>query len=356
MKPEDFSLFRSKLIEWYNTNHRHLPWRETHAPYPVWVSEVMLQQTQVNTVIPYYLNFLDIFPDLNALAQADLQSVLKIWEGLGYYSRARNLHRAAQKCMAEFDGRVPDDLKSFKQLPGVGDYIGSAVQSIAFNHPHAVVDGNVKRVLARLFMEGRPVNQSASYKHFKELAENLLDQGRPGIFNQAMMELGALICKPKTLACSMCPVQSFCMAFAAEKTTEYPKRQKSSPVPEKSVVVGIIYKKDKVLITRRKNDGLLGGLWEFPGGKIKKGETPDQACIREIKEEVNLDVKIDSFLTQIKHAYTHFKIRMDVFYCRYVSGKVKLNGPIDYRWITIDEIDHYPFPKANHKFILLINK
>jgi len=139
------------------------------------------------------------------------------------------------------------------------------------------------------------------------------------------------------------------MAFAAEKTTEYPKRQKSRPVPEKPVVVGIIYKKDQVLITRRKNDGLLGGLWEFPGGKIKEGETADQVCIREIKEEVNLDVRI-------KHAYTHFKIRMDVFRCRYVSGKVKLNGPVDYRWITMDKIDHFPFPKANHKFIPLIKK
>jgi len=146
------------------------------------------------------------------------------------------------------------------------------------------------------------------------------------------------------------------MAFAAEKTTEYPKRQESRPVPEKSVVVGIIYKKDQVLITRRKSDGLLGGLWEFPGGKIKEGESADQACIREIKEEVNLDVTIDSFLTQIKHAYTHFKIRMDVFRCQYVSGKVKLNGPVDYRWITMDEIDHFPFPKANHKFIPLIKR
>ncbi|GBC60253.1 A/G-specific adenine glycosylase [Desulfonema ishimotonii] len=354
MKLKNTASIRKHLVRWYMKHHRALPWRETRDPYRIWVSEVMLQQTQVNTVIPYYERFLKRFPDVNALAEADAGDVLKLWEGLGYYARCRNLHKAAGQVVAAHGGKIPDERTRFKKLPGVGDYIASAVQSIAFSHAHAVVDGNVKRVLARIFRMDAPVNQPASYPQFRDIAATLLDTARPGIFNQAVMELGALICKPKTPDCGNCPVSDHCGAYAAGVTDEYPKRVRRKPVPVRHMVAGIVHKEGRMLITQRKAEGLLGGLWEFPGGEVRKGETAEAACIREITEQTGLSVGIVSPLTRVRHAYTHFKIEMDVFHCRYLAGDMRLSGPDDFRWITPDETDDYPFPKANHKFIRLL--
>jgi len=239
-------------------------------------------------------------------------------------------------------------------LPGIGDYIASAVLSIAFNQPYAVLDGNVKRVLSRFYEISEPVNKSSSYKTFKRLAEDLLDRRQPGLFNQAMMELGALVCKPRNPDCNDCPVNFRCRANQAGHVDQFPKRIRKPKTPLHRIAVGVVYKKHHMLITHRKPEGLLGGLWEFPGGKIGEHERPEHACVREIKEEVNLRVAITGHIAQIKHAYTHFKIIMDVFSCRYVSGNIKLSGPVDFRWITLGEIDQYPFPKANHKFIHLL--
>jgi len=356
MTSKETNLIRKLLIKWYGRHHRRLPWRETRFPYRIWVSEVMLQQTQVQTVLPYYNQFLQNFPDVKALAGADLQTVLKVWEGLGYYARARNMHRAAKDILQKHNGKFPDSWNTLRELPGVGDYIASAVLSIAFNQPYAVVDGNVKRVLARLYELPDPVNKSVSYKTFKAAAENLLDPHQPGIFNQALMELGALVCTPKNPDCRHCPIHIRCSAYQMKHVHQFPKRVRTPKTPLYHIAVGVVYKNNHMLITRRKSEGLLGGLWEFPGGKVKKHESPDKACIREIKEEVNLKVTVDGHISQVKHAYTHFKILMDVFLCRYVSGEVKLNGSEDFRWITLQEIDQYPFPKANHKFIPLLNK
>jgi len=347
---------RKQLIKWYLKNRRDLPWRRSNNPYHIWVSEVMLQQTQVNTVVKYYDRFLKTFPNIKKLAQADLQDVLKVWEGMGYYARARNLHRSAKVVVKNYRGKVPNTWQVFHSLCGVGDYIAAAVLSIAFDQPYPVVDGNVKRVLARLHKISAPVNQAGSYHVFKDAAAKLLGPAQPGIFNQAMMELGALICKPQNPRCDACPLDHLCLAFKTRQIAEFPKRKKSRAKPQFHIAVGVVFKGDRVLITRRKAAGLLGGLWEFPGGKIKQGESVETACIREIKEEVNLKVRIDSHLTRIKHAYTHFKIIMEVFCCRYVSGKVKLNGPTAHRWIRIEEYKNYPFPKANHKFIPLLEQ
>ena len=354
MKSTVVENIQKNLLDWYRKNHRKLPWRKTKKPYHIWVSEVMLQQTQVNTVVPYYEKFVHRFPGVRRLANADLQEVLKLWEGLGYYTRARNLHRAAKQVVTEHHEAVPGTLAEFKALPGVGDYIASAVQSIAFNQPYAVVDGNVKRVLARLFEISAPVNQSGSYAIFRDTAQALLDSKSPGMFNQAVMELGALICKPMKPDCASCPVHSNCLAYQENRVSEFPIRIKRKPTPIHHMVVGVVHKKNKVLITQRKPEGLLGGLWEFPCGTIQNNETPEDACVKSIKEAVNLTVKIKAFLTQIKHAYTHFKITMDVYTCEYVSGRVKLNGAVDYRWISLKNIGGYPFHKANHKFISLI--
>lgn len=350
MNTNETKTFRKALIGWYKAHRRDLPWRNTDDPYRIWVSEVMLQQTQVATVVPYYRGFLQRFADLESLARAESQAVLKAWEGLGYYARARNLHRAAAIVLKERRGVVPNRWEEFRRLPGVGDYIAAAVLSLAFEKPYPVVDGNVKRVLARLLVMKHPVNKSSSAKIFRETAGTLLDQTQPGTFNQAMMELGAVVCKPRQPLCDECPVQKICRAYQSGQVLNYPAKVKKPPIPQYRIAVGVVFKKGRVLITRRKPSGLLGGLWEFPGGKIQKGERPAAACIREIKEEVNLDIEVDSHLSRVKHAYTHFKIVMDVFCCSWVAGRVALNGPVEHRWISLQKLDDFPFPKANHKF------
>ncbi|CAB1063617.1 A/G-specific adenine glycosylase (EC [Olavius sp. associated proteobacterium Delta 1] len=351
MKPKEIHALRKALIDWYLVNQRDLPWRKVTDPYPIWVSEVMLQQTQVATVLPYYHEFLKRFPNLQKLARANFQQVLKAWEGLGYYARARNLHKAAGVVLNQHLGNIPQSRPDFRKLPGVGDYIAAAVLSIAFSKPYSVVDGNVKRVLSRLFIMDEPVNQSSAKKIYQQAAADLLDTQKPGTFNQALMELGAIVCKPRNPLCPACPVQTWCLAYQRDRISEFPRKLKKKATPQYPIAVGVVFKNSRVIITRRKPEGLLGGLWEFPGGKIKKNETAKAACIREIKEEVNLAVKVDSHLCMVKHAYTHFKIQMDVFCCSYISGRVKLTGPVDHRWIRLNQLDDYPLPKANHKFL-----
>jgi A/G-specific adenine glycosylase len=350
-------LIRKNLITWYLKNQRDLPWRKSLDPYAIWISEAMLQQTQVTTVIPYFNRFLQQFPDIHTLALADLETVLKAWEGMGYYARARNLHRAAIEIVDQLDGKIPSSFKQLKKLPGVGDYIAAAVSSIAFQKPNPVVDGNVKRVLSRMFLIETPVNDASAHRIFYQHALKFVDnhvKDHQGIFNQAIMELGALICRPRNADCIRCPVVSCCQAFKQNLIHQFPMRNKKRKPPEYQVSAAVLRKNEKILITRRKLEGHLGGLWEFPGGKVHENETPEQACIREIKEEVNLDISIDTFLTRVKHAYTHFKISMDIFNCTYVSGDLKLNGPVDFRWVTADELELYPFPGADRKFMHLL--
>ncbi len=227
-KPIDIPKFQQQLLSWYRKNARDLPWRRTEDPYRIWLSEVMLQQTQVKTVIPYYHEFLTRFPTVRELAIADLQKVLKMWEGLGYYSRARNLHKAANIIVDQHDEIFPTDLTKIKNLPGIGDYIAAAVGSIAFQHSVAVVDGNVKRVLARLLCMPEPVNNTKHKKIFRKKATTLLNPKEPGDHNEAMMELGALICRPGNPDCKRCPVQQFCQAFNTEQTAHFPKRKKKT--------------------------------------------------------------------------------------------------------------------------------
>jgi A/G-specific adenine glycosylase len=356
LNPRETEQIRRKLLAWYTYNRRDLPWRRTSDPYRILVSEVMLQQTQVKTVIPYYGKFLQRFPTVEDLAGARLQEVLKIWEGLGYYARARNLHRAAKLIVAEHGGHVPGEPAAIRKLPGVGDYIAAAVLSIAFGEAMAVVDGNVKRVLSRMLCLDIPVNAAASHRHFQGAATILLAEEDPGGFNQAVMELGALVCRPDGPECAICPVAEACRAFADGKTGDYPKREKRKPLPVHRVAVGVIHRRGRMLITRRKPEGLLGGLWEFPGGKILPREPPEAACVREIKEETNLSVAVTGHISRVKHAYTHFRIEMEVFACRYLSGRVQLLDATDHRWIRPEELDDYPFPKANHKFFKELRK
>ncbi len=350
-KEKQTKQFQKKLIHWYRQSGRKLPWRESGNPYHIWVSEVMLQQTQVATVTPYFQRFLKAFPTIEKLAAADQQQVLKLWEGLGYYARARNLQKAARVVVEKFGGKIPVNYDGFRALPGVGPYIAAAVQSIAFNQPYAVVDGNVKRVLARMFAVKSPVNDNKSLKIFQEIADATMDKTRPAVYNQAIMELGALICRPRNPLCAKCPVDSFCRAFQTQSVNEFPYRKKRVKIPERHFAIAVIRKGEQLLIIRRPEKGLLGGLWEFPGGELIAGESAERACLRVIKETTAIEIKSLYLLTHIQHIFTHFKLSADVFTCDDHSGKVKLAFGTDFRWVMLQKIDHFPFPNAHQKII-----
>lgn len=311
----------------------------------------MLQQTRVDTVIGYYRRFLQRFPGVADLAAARLQEVLKLWEGLGYYARARNLHQAAGIVHSQYNGRVPSSRKDFIALPGVGSYIAAAVLSIAYEQPYAAVDGNVKRVFSRIYAAAVPVNGPDAAAFYQGLADDLLDRDRPGIFNQAVMELGALVCRPTGPHCGGCPVRDLCMAHRRGDVQSFPVREKRRSVPVYRLAAAVIRKKGRILIVCRPENGLLGGLWEFPGGEIESGESAEEAGQRLARKTVGLDAAAVQYLTRVKHAYTHFKVEADVLICDYHSGRVRLNGPADFRWISPRGLERYPLTGITRKFL-----
>lgn len=344
--------FREKLLEWYEGGRRDLPWRLSQDPYEIWVSEVMLQQTQTKKVLSYYRRFLQRFPSIPALAAATLDDVLKVWEGMGYYARARNLHRAAKCVLENHGGRLPSDYAALLAIPGIGPYTAAAVASIAFGEARAVVDGNVVRVITRLFLIEEDPREAETRRRLQELAQSLLDPRAPGDFNQAMMELGATVCTPKKPACLLCPVSSTCKAYKMLDTpARLPFKAPKKVLPHHSIVAGLIWDEGYIFIDRRQENGLLGGLWEFPGGKVEKGESPQEALTREIREELNLQVEVGDFFMEVQHAYTHFKITMSVFHCLYRGGEPELTAATDWRWIKPEELRFYAFPSANRKII-----
>ncbi len=344
--------FRSLLLDWYTHTRRQLPWRRDRDPYRVWISEVMLQQTRVQTVLDYYERFLQQFPDVQRLAAAELETVLKAWEGMGYYARARNLHRAARYIVEELNGQLPQSYEELAQIPGIGPYTAAAIASISFGEARAVLDGNVQRVLARLLLIRERLGRAEVRRRLQEAADKLLDSARPGDFNQAMMELGATLCTPRRPKCLLCPVKRFCRAVAElEDPAQLPLRRPRDPVPHYDIAVGLIWDEGLLFIDRRQEDGLLGGLWEFPGGKIEAGETPQQAVKREIKEELDLDVEVGDFFMEVRHAYTHFKITMRVYHCIYTGGEPRLTAAIDWRWVRPEELKYFPFAAASQKII-----
>lgn len=347
MRNNKQSTIPHNLLSWYFELNIDLPWRETKDPYKIWLSEVMLQQTQVKTVIPYYHRWLKKFPTIKSVAEAPQETILKQWEGLGYYGRARNFHKACTVIMADLSGHVPDNPEAFSSLPGVGPYISAAVSSIAFGFPMPAVDGNVKRIISRLNCSRIPVEKSFSYVNSHLL--KIIPDARPGDFNQAMMDLGREICTPKNPDCNVCPVMGYCKAFVENSVDKYPVRHKRKLRPHYNVAVGIIWKNDKILISKRRENGLLGGLWEFPGGKLLENESAPDCLVREVREELNIVVIPGEFITRIKHAYTHFSITLDAYHCEYLNGTPQPIACDDWRWITPDKIKSLPFPQANHK-------
>ncbi len=350
LSEETVQELRRSLLSWYATQGRDLPWRRTRDPYAIWISEIMLQQTQVKTVIPYYERWLKAFPTVQALAKAQQQQVLKLWEGLGYYARARNLHSAAQQVISEFDGEFPQTLERAIALKGIGRTTAGGILSAAFNLPVAILDGNVKRVLARLV--AFPAVPNKALNQLWKLSEQLVDRQQPRDFNQAIMDLGATLCTRHNPACLLCPWQSRCAAYNQNAVSRFPMTESRKPLPHKQIGVAVITdEQGKILIDRRKQEGLLGGLWEFPGGKIEPEETVEDCVSREIKEELDIEIEVGDRLITIEHAYTHFKVTLNVFNCKHLSGDPKPIECDEVKWVTLDEIDEYPFPKANSQII-----
>jgi len=340
-----------QLLDWFALNKRDLPWRKNRTPYRVWVSEIMLQQTQVVTVIPYYHRFLSRFPTLEALANTDINSLMKAWEGLGYYARAKNMQHAAKEILTNHNGIFPGSSKELIRLKGFGDYTSSIVASICFGERAPAIDGNVLRVIARIKCINAPIQNQKTKEEIKACAQGLIPLEHPGDFNEAMMELGALICKPKQPLCNVCPIADKCDAFQSGQEHKIPVKIKRPARPHYHIAVGIIHKDDCVLIALRPEDGLLGNLWEFPGGKRKDGESLHACCEREILEETGIQVSVLEKFMSLKHAYTHFKITLHAFHCTYLSGTPEPFASQELRWVKIDDLCEFPFPKANKKLI-----
>ncbi len=349
--------FIKALLRWYRTSPADLPWRRAPNPYRVWLSEVMLQQTQVETVIPYYRRFIDAYPTIADLAGAPLDDVLKLWEGLGYYSRARNLHRAARIIVAEHGGAIPSAVRDLLKLPGIGPYTAGAIASIAFDRPAPVLDANVTRLFTRLLDLDDDITSSATQKKLWSIAAKWLPAEGAGEYNQALMELGQKVCKPKNPLCEACPLRSRCRAFARGTVAERPVRRKRGPKPHYAVTAGLIRDgQGRLLIAQRPLNGLLGGLWEFPGGKVEGRENLAQCLRRELREELAIEVEVGSLFAVVDHAFTHFKITLHAFECRYLGalppyGEPQAIGVLDWAWVTETQLGQYSFGKADRTVI-----
>ncbi|ACL06144.1 A/G-specific adenine glycosylase [Desulfatibacillum aliphaticivorans] len=350
--------FSRSLLRWYEENARDLPWRRTSDPYAIWVSEIMLQQTQVKTVIPYFLRWMDAFPNISSLAEAPLDDVLKMWEGLGYYSRARNMHKAAKEIMDRLDGRMPRTYKGLLELPGIGAYTAGAVCSIAYNQDVPLVDANVKRVFARILDMEKPVEQTAATREIRGLAESLIPSGKAGLFNQALMELGALVCTPKNPDCKGCPVSVHCLALKEQTVDSRPVLPPKKKTQALEVSAGVCVRDRKILIQKRLPKGLMAGLWEFPGGKLNPGESPEQALVREFAEELEIDIECGEKITVIQHAYTRFRVRLHVFWCsmKKPAQTPALHAAEEIRWVSPKELDGLAFPSADRRLIQMLMK
>lgn len=354
-RPDDLPPFtilelRTSLLVWYSQFGRDLPWRQTRDPYAIWVSEIMLQQTQVKTVLPYFDRWMPQFPTVQALAAADLQQVLKAWEGLGYYARARNLHRAAQVIVQQHNGTFPTELDAVLALPGIGRTTAGGILSAAFNQPLPILDGNVKRVLARLIaLDVPPVK---ALPRLWTLSQELIDPNNGRDFNQAFMDLGATVCTPHNPACLVCPWRGHCQAYNLDIQSQIPMSETRASVPHKQIGVAVIWNdRGQILIDRRKPDGLLGGLWEFPGGKVEGEETIADCIQREIREELGIEIAVGDRLVVVDHTYSHFRVTLNVHSCQHLSGEPQAIECDEIRWVTLAELDQFPFPKANLQII-----
>ena len=337
------------LLAWYAAHKRALPWRDHPDPYAVWVSEVMLQQTQVATVMPYFACWMQRFPTVEALAAADEQEVLALWEGLGYYRRARALHRAAREIVARHGGSLPADPSALQSLPGIGKYTAHAIASLAFGRDVAALDGNVRRVFARVAALETPIDTAAGEKALWALAESHLPPGRAADYNQALMDLGATVCTPRAPRCVACPLDSFCKARQNGNPEAFPKKQRRQRQPHYIVVAAVIRRGGRVLIAQRPAEELLGYLWEFPGGKVEQGETLEVALQREIREELAAEIAIEAPFGVYRHAYTHFRVTLHAFLARLEGSEPQAVQVQALRWVSPAALADFPMGKIDRQ-------
>ena len=342
----------ARILKWYKRHGRDLPWRATKNPYHIWISEVMLQQTQVETVIPYYQRFLTRFPTVETLAAASLQDVLKAWENLGYYARARHLHSAAKGIMARTGGTIPANEKELLRLPGIGAYTAAAILSIAFGQRVPAVDGNVRRVLCRLFGIRDPLEEIKTLRHIHELASDLVPVKSSSRFNQGLMDLGATICTPRKPSCGLCPVQESCLAFDLGLQDVLPVTRKRGALPHRQMTAGVLYDDlGRLLIVRRSLRGLLGGLWKFPGGEKGRGQSLKNSLVQEVHKELGIRVRVGEKITTVKHAYTHFRITLHAFRCSMKTGEPRAKKCHSWQWIDPKNLADVPFSNVDRKIM-----
>jgi len=372
---------RETLLEWFEANQRSLPWRETSDPYAIWVSEIMLQQTQVATVKSYYERWMELFPDVDTLAQASIEEVLDVWAGLGYYRRAKFLHRGAREVVDNLDGQIPDSAKGLKKLPGIGPYTAGAIASIAYGEAAPLVDGNVERVFARLFaIEGDP-KTTANQKSFWKIAETLVDPTSPGDFNQSLMELGATVCTPKKPTCLLCPVRERCQGFATGEPTQFPATVKRSK-PKKVSVASLVICADaagegegegegegaQVFLVRRPEEGLLAGLLEFPTTEHVPRKSVTEAFdwrarIDAALKSIEVSLPEDSALTPLgvaTHTFSHIKMELHAFLLILEGGVDALVLGDDFArergWYAVDSLSDAALSSAQRKVEALFLK
>jgi A/G-specific adenine glycosylase len=349
------SLLNRQLLTWYKGNQRSLPWRETNDPYRIWISEIMLQQTQVDTVIPYYHRFLKAFPRVSSLVRAPLQDVLKVWENLGYYSRAKNIHSAARIIVAKFGGQVPDNLEEIKTLPGIGEYSAGAILSIAYGQVLPAVDGNVRRILCRLFAISKPMDDTRKQKQLQKLAASLIPVRHPGDFNQALMDLGATICKAKNPDCYRCPVAGHCQARLHDLQNVLPITRKSPAIPHRLAAAAVIRNsKGLLLVVQRPTSGLLVSLWKLPGGFVIAGEKMEKSLRRIVKEELGISIRSGKHLASVNHTYTHFRITLQAYECRLLKGDPKPLGCQNCRWVSFSDLKKLPLSKIDRMVLSIL--
>ncbi len=330
---------RTALVRWYRVHRRDLPWRRTRDPWAIWVSESMLQQTRVETVLRYWGPFLRRFPDVEAIARAPIEDVFTCWAGLGYYSRARHLQRAAQEVMRRFDGRIPADVEALRSLPGVGRYTAGAIASIAFDLPAPIVDGNVERVLARWLGLREDVKRPAVAARLWTMAERLAQGREPGTLNQALMELGALRCTPRTPDCARCPISTGCDAHARGDVDALPIRAAKTPVRAIRAAAAWIERGQRVLLVRRPPGGLLGGLWELPGVELARGDEIEPALRAAVLARTGLTIDGIAPLGVVEHLFTHRRLRLSLFRARAQSAPRASDRTLERRWCRSDELD-----------------
>jgi A/G-specific adenine glycosylase len=348
----DYPKLRRQLLNWFRKNARALPWRATRDPYAIWISEVMLQQTQVATVIPYFQRFLARLPDVQSLAEADEQEVLRLWEGLGYYRRARDLCRAARQLAENGHTSIPDDPEFVRSLSGFGRYTTNAVLSQAYDRRVPIVEANSQRVLCRLFGIEQNPKENATQKQLWQLADDLLPTKSVGDFNQALMEFGALVCGVKP-SCESCPIAALCQARRQNRQHELPRRAEPPKVVAVSEVAVIVHRDKRVLLVQRPDGGRWERMWEFPHHELAEGESNEAAAHR-LLDSLNLRGNPGAAIATISHSVTRFRITMTCFQVNNVNGRAKSDQLHDVAWVAIDDLPQYPLAAAQRRIARLL--